>query len=312
MKFQMLIFCVFLMSFYKIPAQTNQTPPSTQPARRSSDTQKRENTQISKSANDSFNDLRNIDIPQTVQKTPLEIMGQDIQPLYRKPNKKDLKDLIPYQNLVAQYEKFLQQPNTGIFKLSADPSCAVNTGVIVAKENCLTNTIPGAGTAYSFRVNSHRILHLADLILVNDILKTDGIMQQGLMVKLGNIELDEISTNSNGLKFLLDFKPAATKEELQKLDKELSDGIKADGFIYRFAFYVDDKTTFALRSIAYRGKMMRSVKGVNYNEMDYDKRKDILVVFRIVEKASNGDVTILWKEIFHQDSPVLNLAQKDK
>lgn len=312
MKSWIFVFCVLIISFFEVAAQTNQTPPGTQPASRSSDDQKRVSAEISKSADGAFGALRNLDVPQTYQKPPLEIIGQDILPLYRKPGKKDLKDLVPSQALLSQYANFLQQPNTGIFKLSADSSCAKNTTIVAATESCASNTIPGGGTAYSFRVNGHRILHLADLTLEKEVIKTDGAMQQGIMVTLGNIELEAITSQTTGLKFLVDFKPALTMEEMQKIDQNLSSGIKSEGFIYRFGFYADDKTTYALRSIAFRGKMMRSIKGVNYNEMDYDKRKDILVVFRIIEKDTNGDITILWKEISHQDSPTMSLAKKDK
>ena len=103
---------------------------------------------------------------------------------------------------------------------------------------------------------------------------------------------------------MLDFKPAASKEEMQKLDQQLSTGIEVDGFIYRFGFYVEKGTTFALRSIAYR-KLMSSVKGVVYDEIDYDKRKDILIVFRIVEKVLNGGITVVWRELSRKDAPVL-------
>lgn len=299
-----IVFWWLLITFGYCYGQTNQTP-VTSPARRSSDDQQRESSRMSRNADSAFKDLHNNDIPQTFQKTPIEIMALYIQPLYRKPGKKDLKDLIPSQNLLAQYDQFLKQENTGIFKLSADNSCAKNNSVVAATESCASNTIPGGGTAFSFRVNTHRILHLADLTLEKDILKTDGVMQQGMMVSLGDIELDKVTPETAGLKFLMDFKPALTKKELQKNDQELSAGIKADGFIYRFGFYVDNNSTFALRSIAYRGKIIRSIKGVNYNEMDYDKRKDVLVVFRIIEKDQNGDITVLWKELVRKDSPEL-------
>ncbi len=316
MKFWIFIFCLLII--FDCPAQTNQTPPTppttttlptttipsaTQPATRNNPVQLRQTAQT---ARESFDSFRNLDIPRTYSKDPLSIISEQIQPLYRKPSQKELKNLMPSQTLLSQNEQFLKQPNTGIFKLSADSSCAKNA-VIVATENCLSTKIPSGGIAYSFRVNSHRILHLADLTLEKDVLKTDGIMQQGVMVNLGNLELEQISAETNGLKYLLDFKPATNKEEMQKLDQALSDGIQTDGFIYRFAFYADDKTTFALRSIAYRGKVSRSIGGVSYNEMDYDKRKDILVVFRIIDREANGDITILWKELARKDSPTLNL-----
>lgn len=325
MKKWMFLFCVLILGFYNVPAQTNQPPPQTPPTppasnppttQPTSGSSGRANRTIDRQErariDGAFDALRSLEIPQNVQKSYASVISEEVQPLYRKPSKKDLKNLQPSQSLLTQYEKFLQQPETGIFKLSADSSCAVNTNVVVATESCLANNIPGAGIAYSFRVKSHRMLHLSDLILDKNVIKSDSLLQQGLLVNLGNIELGEVSAQTNGLKYLLDFKPAASKEELLGIDEKLSKSIKSDGFVYSYGLYVEDKTTFALRSIAYRGKILRSISGVKYNEFDFDKRKDIVVVFRVVEKDANGDLTILWKEISRQDSPVIKIEEKDK
>lgn len=323
MKFWVLVISLLILSFCSCPAQTTQTPTTTTPATSTSTqssgnsaTQNRrldeERRQNDAEVAGAFEALRSLEIPTTEETEPLSVTLGRLQTLYRKPDKKELKNFSPSQLSLTQYEKFLQQPNTGIFKLSADQRCATNIKVIVATENCLSKSMPGGGTAFSFRINGHRMLHLADLVLEKDVIKTDAILQQGIMVNLGNIELEELSPQSNGLKFLYDFKPAANLEELQKATKELGEGIKSDGFIYRFAFYADEKTTFALRSIAFRGNVDRSFNGHSYNEMDYDKRKDVVVVFRIISKEPNGDITILWKELSRQDSPKIELPKEQK
>ena len=46
--------------------------------------------------------------------------------------------------------------------------------------------------------------------------------------------------------------------------------------------------------------------------MNYDKRNDVTVVFRVVEKDANGDLTILWKEISRKNSPEIKLDAKGK
>ncbi|MFN0138868.1 MAG: hypothetical protein ACKVQW_02120 [Pyrinomonadaceae bacterium] len=298
MKHLVFFFSLLTFSINVCSAQVNQTPQTRRSGEKPVD-------RTSKSADRSFEALRTLDVPQTFNKTPLEVLGQDIQPLYRKPGKKDLKDLSPSENVLSRYQHFLKQSNSGIFKLSSDTSCANNLVVTAASGQCAANKVPGGGTAYSFRFNSHRLLHLADITLEKDVLKTDGARQQGLMVSLGDLDLEQVTTETRGLRYLLDFKPGASKAEMQRIDQQLSTGIEVDGFIYRLGFYVETGTTFALRSIAYRGKLMRSVKGVVYDEMDYDKRKDILVVFRIVEKDPNGDITVVWRELSRKDAPVL-------
>ena len=282
MKFWGLVFCTLLVLVGHSLAQNSQptpTPPPLSQRGGQNQTTNQNQRQSDQEINAAFNNLRSLEIQQNASKSIEDILSEEIHPLYRKPSKKELENLTPSPALVTKYEKFLQQSDAGIFKLSANSACAKNTQVVVATENCLSNDIPGAGTAYSFRVKSHRMLHLSDLVLEKNVIRTGSLLQQGLMVNLGNIGLDEVSTQTNGLKYLFDFKPLTNNEELASFEEKLSKGIKSDGFTYGFGLYVEDQTTFALRSIAYRGKFLRSVSGVNYNEMDFDKRKDIVVVF---------------------------------
>jgi hypothetical protein len=224
-----------------------------------------------------------------------------------------MKVLVPSSDYLNKYALFLKEPNTGIIKLNSDSSCAETTIVITAKEKCLQYSMPGAGTAYSFRLESHRIPHLADLILSENVLKTDGVLQQGILVKLGDVPLDSITLQSKGLKYLTDFVPSTDTENLAKFDRQLIDGIKVDGFIYGLGLYATDQTTYALRSIAYKGKVERFVNGITYNELDFDKRRDIIVAFRILEKEPNGNITIAWKILSNENAPTLKIKQiRDK
>lgn len=312
MKTWVLTFSILITLIGNVLAQnTNPTPVPTQRGGQNpnaAQTPRQDNRGI----NAAFDNLRSVELQQNAPKNFETIVTQQIQPLYRKPSKKELKNLLPSDSILNQYETFLKQSNTGIFKLSADSNCAVNPQVVVATEKCLSNDIPGAGTAFSFRVNSHRMLHLSDLVLEKNVIRTGSLMQQGILVNLGDINLDEVTTQTPGLKYLFEFKAVTTNEELASIEEKLSKGIKSDGFVYSYGLYVKEKTTFAMRSIAYRGKFERSVSGVKYNEMDYDKRKDIIVVFRVVEKDANGDLTIIWKEISENESPKFKFAKDEK
>lgn len=260
--------------------------------------------------NSTFDQLRSLEIIQKREELPLNNPLNELKRvIYRKPNKEEIQILAPSPSLLDKYAIFLRQPDVGIIKLNGDKSCIENSEIVVAKEPCLAYTFPGAGTAYSFRVESYRLPRLADLILSKGILKTDGVLQQGIMVNLGNIPLQDVTLQTKGLKYLLDFKPIADVKSLLKIDNELSKGIQADGFLYRLGFYARNQETFVLRSIAYKGKVMRSVKKIQYNELDFDKRKDILVAFRVVEIDTTDNVTILWKILSQGNAPTLNIEQ---
>lgn len=308
MKYAALFLSVFIFSGIYVNAQSP-SPTPLNPNRRA--TGSRSNTSGARETNTQFEQLRSLEIRQTEEKVFVNPLGELAETIYRKPNKEEIKLLSPSQYLLDKYDAFLRQQNVGITKLSSDSGCVEKSNVLNVKENCLHYAIPGAGTAFSFRIENYRVPHLADLILSNDVLKTDGVLQQGLMVALGDVPLEKVTLETKGLKYLLDFKPANDADVLSKNDLALSKGVEADGFLYRMGFYVTDKTTFALRSIAYKGKFMRSVKGISYNELDFDKRKDIVVAFRVIEKDSYGNITLIWKILSENNSPVMKIKQSN-
>lgn len=256
-----------------------------------------------------FKDMSSLGIPRTEESSKRRQIIELTRNTYRKPTKAEMKVLEPSTDYFNKYAVFLRQSDTGLIKLNSDSSCAGNTDVVTARENCLQYSMPGAGTAYSFRMESHRIPHLADLTLSKNVLKSDGVFQHGIMVKLGDIPIEEVTLQTQGLKYLIDFQPLMDSESLAKFDSLLLKGINAEGFVYGVGFYIRNQTTYALRSVAYKGKAMRSVNGIAYNELDFDRRRDILVVFRIVEIEENGNLTIVWKILSNKDAPTLKIEQ---
>jgi len=302
MKYWILFLFIILFGGLSVNSQSPSPTPQPNP--------RRANPRITRESNSTFDQLRGLEIQRKKEGLPINNPLNELKRIiYRKPNKEEIQVLAASPDVIKKYAVFLRQPNVGVIKFNADSSCVENSDIAVGKETCRQYAFPGAGTAYSFRFESYRLPRLADLILSKRVLKTDGVLQQGIMVNLGDVSLQDVTLQTKGLKYLVDFKPAADVEGLLEIDGELSKGIKADGFLYRLGFYVSDQVTFALRSIAYNGKYMRSVKGVLYNELDFDKRKDIIVAFRIVEIEANGNITILWKMLSQGDAPVLKIKQ---
>lgn len=317
MKHRIMFFCMFLFGCLCVNAQT---PPPPTPVPTPIQTTSRDRTNeartpgsaASREVEDAFYQLRMLELMrnETIEVDPLTAISEITQKFYRKPNKKEMKLLAPAHDYLEKYSTFLQQPDTGIIKLNADSSCVESRNVVNAQENCLQYSMPGAGTAYSFRVESYRLPYLADLTLSKDILKNDGVLQHGIMVSLGNVPIEDVTLQTNGLKYLVNFEPFLDSESLKSFDNQLRPGIKTDGFVYGLGFYAKNQNTYALRSIAYKGKVMRAYKGINYNELDYDKRKDIIVAFRVIDREENGNLTILWKILARKDSPTLKSKQK--
>lgn len=232
------------------------------------------------------------------------------QPLYRKPTNSELEILAPDADVVSKYKEFLGKKNKGIFKLVADAGCSGNSKVVVATEECLKYTMPGSGNSYSFRIGNYRIRHLSDLMLANGHFQIPGILMHGMMTKLGNFPIESVSLQTNGLEFLKEFKPSDDFESAMAIEKIAMMGLERDGFTYSRSLLVEENATYAIRVVAYDGTVMRAVPGASYNEMDFDRRRDITVVFRVVKKDPDGSATVVWTELSDVDAPKLKLPEK--
>ena len=230
-----------------------------------------------------------------------------VAPLYRKPTSRELLEVAPSGEMLAKYTPLLRLPNTGIFKLVPDTGCAPNMRVVSAREDCLRYSMPGAANSYSFRTENYRIKHLADITFDGDDLKVTGLFMHGMISKLGDVPLEAVDLSTAGLKFIVDFKPSNSADDVRLIDDSFAKGIEVKGFRYAKASPAEENMTYAYRGVAYRGKLVRSADGVMYNELDYDKREDVIVAFRIVEKALDGSITIVWKQLAEYESPRIKM-----
>jgi hypothetical protein len=250
----------------------------------------------------------------------IEMLGQDnrirnhplLDPkkgIYRRPSNDETEILAVSEPLLNKYAAFLRGPNTGIVKLNAESSCISETDVIVASEKCLEFKMPGAGTAYSFRNLSYRIPRLADVILVDGTFMTGGVFQQVIMTEIGDVPFESVTLGSPAMKYLVELKPVRDNVEFMRFNDELINGIQANGILYSKIRAVKENTVYVLRSIAYRGQFLRSIDGVQYDELDFDKRRDIIVALRVADIDDAGNVTIAWKRLKDSEAPRLKILK---
>lgn len=235
------------------------------------------------------------------RKKALEVIDN----LYRKPSEKELEAVLVEQELKQKYKDFLDDKDTGITHIVKDVGCAESQLVIVVSGDCLKYSMPGNGSAFSFRVNNYRIPRLADINFDGTYFKSRSIWQHGILVNIGDVPLETVNLQLPILKYLEDFRPALEYQNALSLENEINAGIRRQNLFYSRKVFAVENATFLLRSIAYRGISRRSVEGFVYNEFDYDKRKDIIIAFRIVRKYSDGSITILWKKLSSKTSPKL-------
>lgn len=259
--------------------------------------------------NASYDRLR--DIEATTDKTfiPNHPLLDRKTGIYRKPSREESAVLAVSETLLKEFEGFLKAPDTGIVKFNGDSSCISSVEVVNVNERCASFKMPGAGTAFSFRIEGYRLPRLADLILFNGTFRADAVLQHVAMVELGNVAIGDVDLGSAGLKYLVDLQPTRDGDKFLQYDGELTLGISANGYLYRKGHPVKPDTTYALRSIAYRGKYLQAVDNITYDELDFDRRRDVIVVFRVVEAEDSGNVTILWKRLKDVEAPKLNIKK---
>ena len=232
-----------------------------------------------------------------------------VAPLYRKPSGKELAAVAPSDELQSRYAELLRQPKTGIFKLVPDSGCVNNLKVVDAREGCLKYSIPGSGNSYSFRTESHRIRHLADLTYDGRDVFLTGIFMHAVVTDLGDVPVEQVSNETPGMKFLNDFRPSTTAHEVEVIDSTFLKGIEVKGYRYAKSVPAKPNSTYGFRGVAYRGRVVRSVDGLRYNELDYDDREDVLIAFRIVERGEDGSITIVWRQLSEWEAPKIKIPE---
>ena len=253
--------------------------------------------------------LRNIDKP-LIRVDPnqnSQVYLSKIKPLYRIPNDAEKSLLAPDREDIQTYADFLHDKNTGLVKLIIDKGCSKNFTVVVSTPHCLKYTMPGAGSSYSFRMENHWLQNLSDLNFADKVFQSSlGILTHGIMVNIGDIQLNKVNSQNAALQTLSGFQPVTDFDQAKSFAGLLEKGIEDNQYVYGSVLPVKENSTYLLRSIAYKGESFRTMENIDYNELDFDKRKDIIVAFRVVRFIPDESVTILWKMLDKKDSPKIN------
>lgn len=229
-------------------------------------------------------------------------------PFKQKLTSEQKKRLLPED--IAKYNSFLQQTKTGLIKLFPDIGCEENANIIRADKQCL-NWIPNSAF-YSFREREHTTEYLADIRLEKDFFISDGILSQGILVALGKIPIENITLDSAGMNFLVNYQPEQKNQDAFNQFVQITKGVRSDDFFYKNALPAEVDTTYALRVIAYRGSFLQTFRRFRFNMLDGDKRADLTLAFRVVRKSEDGSISLLWKELQRKDAPKLLYEKRKK
>jgi hypothetical protein len=226
--------------------------------------------------------------------------------LYRRSRNDELQLMAPDEEDQTKYADFLKQSESGLTKLVRDFGCDEFSTVPRNERICQRFSMPGGGSAFSFRESDYQLWKLADLLYDGKSFIAFGQMSLGFIVDLGDQPLEIVRLDSKGLAYLTGFAPSGNISEATKQNTSLADGFADSGFLYKKFLPIVVDHTYVVRSVAYKGKVEREHYGAKYNELDFDKREDVIVAFRAVRQDFNGTATILWKILQTKQSPVLD------
>ena len=233
-----------------------------------------------------------------------------IDPFYRATTEEERAMMAPASDDLEAYSETIKGKDSGIFRLLRDKGCASNPKVVSASEDCARLTMPGAGSGYSFRMADYRILHLADLVFNKGMFEALGVLNHGIMTDLGDIPIESVSGKTEGVGYIAKLKPSKNFAEAGDLAKRLTSGIKEGGRTYASILPVRLNSTSVLRSIAYDGESLKKAGPFVFNELELDKRRDILVAFRVVRLLNGDDATIIYRIVEDDKPPKLKADKK--
>ncbi|MBX7173430.1 MAG: hypothetical protein K1X72_20850 [Pyrinomonadaceae bacterium] len=216
------------------------------------------------------------------------------------PTAAQMKILAPSNDDLARYSAFLSQKKTGIFRIFPVLDCG-DSRIIQAGSPCV-DAIP-LSSYYSFRKKNYSPQSLADLELRDSKLVTNGKLANGIMVSLGDVPIESITLATLEVARLTDFPFVKSEQELSARSTQLQNGIKVGDFLYSSSLPVIENNTYAIRVIAYRGLDYSRGTDPYFPLYEWDKRNDILVVFRTIRNDGSGNYTLIWKELQRKNTP---------
>jgi hypothetical protein len=229
------------------------------------------------------------------------------------------KYVVPDREVQTKYADFLKLPNTGIVKLVSQKSCSTISGSDKKEKfseylkRCAPDFIRGNGKYFSFRQKEYVDEDLADIGFMNNRFFSLGWMNQGILVVLGDADIQDLSLTSKGIDYLTGFAPSFNLDGASKEFGQFEEGLKVNDLSYRKIVDIEKDKTYALRVIAYNSYFLIEKNGNEpkptiFFPLKEDKREDVIVVFRVVEKNEDGSIILLWRELQRKPSPEIMIS----
>ena len=168
-----------------------------------------------------------------------------------------------------EFAAFLNQPQAGVIRLLPREIYDGNSKRRLA--------INGGGAYYSFVLKTHEYGRGSDIALEQGYLSVGFAgADYGLLLNLGDVPLDQVANDHVATRALMAYTPPAKEAEVRAEHYKLWKGIELSGFNFLSRVPAKVSNTYLLRSISIDDS-------------------DILAVFRVVRKDTDGSLILVYK-----------------
>jgi len=151
-------------------------------------------------------------------------------------------------------------------------------------------TINGGGAYYSFTRKTSEYGQGSDIELSQDNLSVGFAgADYGFIYDLGETLLADVSNDSDGVNFLINYKPPTNEPDI-RVEQRKAHEYEANGILYKRRVPNIVGHTYILRSIVF-------------------ERYDILVAFKVHRKDTDGSLIIFWKLLENFETPKIERSK---
>ena len=200
----------------------------------------------------------------------------EIESLRAQIKSKEAALLAPSDEDRKAYAEFLAQTGTGLVRLLPREKW---DGKL---------SMRGGGAYYSFTSRTHEYDYGTNIGFEQGTLSARlAGASFGFLANLGDVPLETVSAETEAVQFMASYKTPSFEPDARRAQAQFAGaGHEAGGAAYKDTLPVSVGSTYALRSVEYN-------------------TSDVLVVFRVVRKDSDGSITLLWKMLEKYPKPEL-------
>jgi len=172
--------------------------------------------------------------------------------------------------------------------------------------------------AFVFRSNNYSDEIYHDIHYQSQRIVSDSFFSQGVFAIVGDEPIEAIDLSHPAVQYLVSIPADSDPKSATAHARAYKTGVEANGYKFTDNFTPQENATYAMRMIAYR--LSNSLKPISdetttiekmFHSLAFDKRDDVVVLFRILGRDENAGLTIVWKELSRADAPKIKFGKND-